>query len=115
MQRLQEVTICNFDSPPTNLAITTPDGPVAVPRAVSLLLDASEGNVAITGDPGAGKSVILHRLAVGHTADIVYLTHHQLRGTAGETRTELNLNHDLHEGPGGLDGDRARGCCCSTE
>jgi hypothetical protein len=97
VQRLQEATTDNLGSPPTNLAITTPDGPVEVPRAVSALLDASRGNVAITGDPGAGKSVILHRLAAGQTADIVYLTHHQLRGTAGKTRTELNLNHDLHE------------------
>ena len=40
------------------------------------------------------------------TADIVYLTHHQLRGTAGEMRTELNLNHDLHEVLTGWTGSR---------
>jgi hypothetical protein len=106
VQRLKEITTGNIDSPPTNLAITTPDGPVEVPRAVSALLDAFRGNVAITGDPGAGKSVILHRLAAGQTADIVYLAHHQLRGSAGKTRTELNLQHDLHEVLTGWTGSR---------
>jgi hypothetical protein len=106
VQRLQQVMTGNLGSPPTNLAITTPDGPVDVPRAVSGLLDASGGNVAITGDPGAGKSVILHRFAVRQTADVVYLTHQQLRGTAGETRAELNLDHDLHEVLTGWTGSR---------
>jgi hypothetical protein len=106
VQRLQEVTTGNLGSPPTDLAITTPDGPVEVPRAVSGLLDASGGNVAITGDPGAGKSVILHRFALRQTADVVYLTHHQLRGTAGDTRAELNLDHDLHKVLTGWTGSR---------
>jgi hypothetical protein len=106
VQRLQEITTSNLDSPPTTLAITTPDGPVEVPRVVSALLDASGGNVAITGDPGAGKSVILHGFAVRQTADVVYLTHHQLRGTGGETRAELNLQHDVHEVLKGWTGSR---------
>ncbi|GGM66479.1 hypothetical protein GCM10011608_59650 [Micromonospora sonchi] len=97
VQRLQEITTGNLDSPPTNLALTTPDGPVKVSRAASKLLDASEGNVAITGDPGAGKSVVLHRFGACQQGDIVYLTHGQLRGTAGQTRAELNLDHDLYE------------------
>ncbi|MFG3301542.1 hypothetical protein [Micromonospora chersina] len=106
VQRLREVTTGNLGSPPTNLVITTPEGPVEVARAVSVLLDASEGNVAITGDPGAGKSVVLHRFAERQAADVVYLTHHQLRGTAGETRIELNLAHDLHEVLMGWTGSR---------
>jgi hypothetical protein len=106
VQRLHDVTTGNVGSPPTNLTITTPDGQVEVSRAASGLLDASEGNVAITGDPGAGKSVILHRFAVSQTADVVYLTHQQLRGTAGETRAELNLDHDLHEVLTGWTGSR---------
>ncbi|MFE2614381.1 hypothetical protein ACFXA2_12285 [Micromonospora chalcea] len=97
VQRLQAVTTGNLGSPPTNLTLTAPEGNVQVSRAVSELLDVSEGNVAITGDPGAGKSVVLHRFAERQAADVVYLTHHQLRGTAGETRAELNLDHDLHE------------------
>ncbi|RLK24445.1 hypothetical protein DER29_2356 [Micromonospora sp. M71_S20] len=97
VQRLQAVTTGNLGSPPTNLTLTAPEGPVQISRAVSGLLDASEGNVAITGDPGAGKSVVLHRFAERQAADVVYLTHQQLRGTAGETRAELNLDHDLHE------------------
>lgn len=106
VQRLREVTTGNLGSPTTNLAITTPDGPVEVSRTVSVLLDAAEGNVAITGDPGAGKSVVLHRFAARPAADVVYLTHHQLRGTAGGTRAELNLNHDLHEVLTGWTGSR---------
>jgi hypothetical protein len=106
VQRLKDITTDNLDSPPTSLAITTPDGPVEVHRAVSALLDASAGNVAITGDPGAGKSVILHGFAVRQAADVVYLTHHRLRGTAGDTRAELNLQHDVHEVLTGWTGSR---------
>ena len=73
---------------------------------MSGLLDASGGNVAITGDPGAGKSVVLYRFAMHRPADVVYLTPDQLRGTAGDTRAELNLNHDLHEVLTGWTGSR---------
>lgn len=103
---LQEATARNLGSPPTDLAIATPEGPVEVPRAVSGLLDASEGNVAITGDPGAGKSVVLYRFAGHQPGDVAYLTSDQLRGTAGDTRAELNLNHDLHEVLTGWTGSR---------
>jgi len=106
VQRLQQVTAANLNSPPSDLALTTPDGPVEVSRAVSAVLDASDGNVAVTGDPGAGKSVLLHRFAAGHAGDVVYLTHHQLRGTAGQTRAELNLDHDLYEVLTGWTGSR---------
>ncbi len=109
VQRLREITAGNVASPPTNLAITTPDGPVEIPRTVSSALTASTGNVAVAGDPGVGKSVVLHRFAVTSGADgtdVVYLTADQLRGTAGETRVELNLNHDLSDVLSGWTGSR---------
>jgi hypothetical protein len=109
VQRLQVLTAANLSSPPTRLTITTPDGPVAVSRTVSTHLAGSVGNVAITGDPGVGKSVVLHDFAAGETAnaaDVVYLIADQLRGTAGDTRLELNLRHDLGDVLSGWTGSR---------
>ncbi|MFI5955370.1 hypothetical protein [Cryptosporangium sp. NPDC051539] len=97
IQRLRDVSASNLQSPPTNLAVTTPNGPIELPRPEVALLETATSNVAITGEPGAGKSVVLHRLANFLAFDIVYLTSHQLRGSAGETRTEIVLQHGLEE------------------
>ena len=65
VQRLQQITAGNASSPPpTSLTITTPDGPVEVPRTLSALLATSVGNLAITGDPGVGERPIPGRLQV---------------------------------------------------
>ena len=81
------------------------------------------GNLAITGAPGTGKTVLLQGLAAAQSAagtDLVMLNSENLGSTAGQTRGELNITHDLADvlagwtgsGPGLLliDGlDQARG------
>jgi hypothetical protein len=125
VERLRDITTANRASPPSSLTIGTPEGRVSIQRAVAGMLGNYSGSLALTGDPGCGKSVLLHHLAGIAEADVVYLTHQQLRGTAGQTRTELNLDHDLAEvligWPGSrpglllLDGlDQTRGTDAST-
>jgi hypothetical protein len=106
VRRLRAVTAANLATPPSSLSIGTPEGPVSIQRAVTGLLRNHRGRLAITGDPGCGKSVLLHGLAADSDAEMVYLTHQQLRGTAGQTRTELNLQHDLVEVLAGWPGSR---------
>lgn len=82
------------------LTIAAPEGPVALTRAVSPIIAAADGNVAITGAPGAGKTVILHAVATASRPqgmDVVVLRANNLRASGGQTRQELNLDHDLSE------------------
>jgi hypothetical protein len=82
------------------LTIAAPEGPVALSRSVSPILTAADGNVAITGGPGAGKTVVLHDLAVASRpqgVDVVVVRANNLRASSGQTRQELKLDHDLSE------------------
>ncbi len=90
------------------LAISAPEGPLYLDRRVQDLLLGAEGHVAVTGEPGAGKSVVLHTLArVAATShDLVVLDSDALKADRGQTRTELNLSHDLSEVLCGWTGER---------
>lgn len=110
------------------LTISTPDGPLALTRALEATVSAADGNLAITGAPGAGKTVLLHALAESLSStgtDLVVLRAENLGSTTGQTRVELNTEHDLAEilrgwtGPGPgvvlIDGlDQTRGADAST-
>jgi hypothetical protein len=96
--RLQERTATNKQALVDKATITAPEGPVSIPRQVPSIVLEAEGNVAITGAPGSGKSVMLHSLAseaASAGADLVVLRSNDLHATAGATRVELNLTHDL--------------------
>lgn len=99
VQRLQGVTASNVSSPPSSLSITTPEGPVELARSATRLVAESVGNLAVTGNPGVGKSVVLHTVATSQAAsiDVVFLTAQELGGSPGATRTELNLTYSLDE------------------
>jgi hypothetical protein len=89
---------CRPDGSPP--AIDAPEGPVELDREVSPVITAADGNVALTGEPGAGKSVVLHGLAVasrGRDVDVVMLRSTNLRASSGQLREGLNLRHDLEE------------------
>ncbi|XVU23005.1 hypothetical protein ACQPZJ_37925 [Actinoplanes sp. CA-054009] len=108
VERLQQVTRANLGAMRARLAIAAPEGPVELSRDVSAVLAAADGHLAITGEPGAGKSVILHSLAVasiGRDADVVLLRPTNLRSTAGQVRQELNLRHELEEVLSGWTGE----------
>lgn len=99
IRKLQAITAANIASPPSHLAIATPDGPVEVIREVFPIVAGVHGNLAITGEPGVGKSVVLHALATeaSSAADVVFLTAVQILNSPGSTRMELNLDHELRE------------------
>lgn len=97
VSRLRQITAAGIAAPLSSIAITTPEGPLELDRDVLSGLLKSNGNIAVTGEPGVGKSVILHRTAqtAGDSADVVFVTALQILGTPGSTRSELNLDHDL--------------------
>ncbi|UBU16437.1 NACHT domain-containing protein [Nonomuraea gerenzanensis] len=82
------------------LTIHAPEGPVSLPRTVLPAVLAADGNLAIIGEPGAGKTVILHALATQCQArgmDVVVLRANDLGATRGQTRSELGVTHDLDD------------------
>lgn len=123
IQRLRDRTRLNVQVPVASLTIAAPEKPVAVSREIEPAITGTGGNLAITGAPGTGKTVLLQGLAAAQSAagtDLVVLNSENLGSTAGETRGELNITHDLADvlagwtgsGPGLLliDGlDQARG------
>ncbi|MEV0570314.1 hypothetical protein [Dactylosporangium sp. NPDC050588] len=108
VQRLRRLAAQNLQSLAADVSIATPDGPVTLTRSVEPLLGVAAGNVAITGAPGSGKSALLSAYAseIGRQADLVVLRADELRGSAGQTRQELNLRHDLVEVLRGWSGPR---------
>ena len=100
IDRLRQITVANLAVMGRNITITAPEGPVEVSRGVSALIAGADGNVAITGAPGAGKTVVLHGLAVAASelgTDVVMLRPNDLRASRGQVRHDLNLVHDLEE------------------
>ena len=89
-------------------SIAAPDGPVRLTRSVEPALLGAAGNVAVTGVPGSGKTVLLSALAEATQAthDVAVLRAEDLRSSKAATRAELNLRHDLAEVLVGWTGQR---------
>lgn len=89
-------------------SVSTPDGPVRFTRSVESALLGAAGNLAVTGVPGSGKTVLLHTLAdsAQSTHDLVVLRSDDLRSSKAATRAELGLTHDLSDVLGGWSGPR---------
>jgi len=90
------------------VSISTPDGPVRLARSVEPALLNAAGNLAVTGAPGSGKTVLLHTLAAvaEPTHDVVVLRADDLRSSKAATRAELRITHDLSEVLAGWSGTR---------
>jgi hypothetical protein len=109
VERLRRVTADNIESLSESVTVTLPEGAVTLPRHVAQTLVSAEGSFALTGGPGAGKTVLLHSFATSlanQGVDLVLLGAGNLRATAGQTREELNLQHDLGEVLRGWSGSR---------
>ena len=89
-------------------SIAAPDGPVRLTRSVEPALLGAAGNVAVTGVPGSGKTVLLHALAqvAQVTHDLAVFRAEDLRSTKAATRAELGLRHDIAEVLAGWTGQR---------
>jgi hypothetical protein len=90
------------------VSASTPDGPVRFTRSVEPALLGATGNLAVTGVPGSGKTVLLHTLAdsAQATHDLVVLRSDDLRSSKAATRAELGLTHDLSDVLAGWSGQR---------
>jgi len=108
INRLRALSAANMGLLGDAVSISTPDGPVRLVRSVEPALLAATGNLAVTGSPGSGKTVLLHRLATvaEPTHELVVLRSDDLRSSKAATRAELNLRHDLAEVLAGWSGKR---------
>ena len=89
--RLQAVTRMNTSMLGGAVSISTPEGPVRLARSVAPTLVSADGNLAVIGAPGAGKTVLLNELATvaAATHDLVVLRSDDLRSTRSATCSEL--------------------------
>lgn len=97
---LRQVTASNIAVLESALTLTTPEGGLTLEREVGPILQAAEGSFALTGEPGTGKTALLCQLAtylIDQGNDVVLLGAEQLRASAGQTRMELNLEHDIKD------------------
>ncbi len=105
--RLRAVTADLLNDPAFGWTVPTPEGPVALSRDVTPIITSADGNVALTGPPGAGKSVVARALAkrlVAAGEDVVLLSSEALAGSSATARAELRLSHDLADILVGWDG-----------
>jgi hypothetical protein len=108
IENLRALSSANIRLLGEEASIAAPDGPVRLTRSIEPTLLGADGNLALTGVPGSGKSVLLHALAQAAQAnhDLVVLQAEDLRSTKAATRAELNLRHDLAEVLVGWTGQR---------
>jgi hypothetical protein len=108
IDHLRALSEANIELLGEAVSLATPDGQVRLARSVEPALLCAAGNLAVTGVPGSGKTVLLHTLAdsARDTHDLVVLRSDDLRSTKGATRAELGLAHDLSEVLAGWSGRR---------
>jgi hypothetical protein len=108
-QSLREVTTAGLDANEPEVTIPAPEGAVAIRRDVADLLACADGDFAMIGEPGAGKSVLAAGLAASLLAageDVVFLGTESLAGSLGTTRTELGMQNNLDQVLRGWGGSR---------
>jgi hypothetical protein len=90
--------------------IGSPEGDITITRpVVNLVIDAvPEGSLAITGEPGSGKSAVVHEVAarLGTTATIVVLTVEASAISLEALRSDLGLEHSLVDVLAQMPGDK---------
>ncbi len=109
IQRLRDRTQLNMQVPAAALTIAAPEEAVALPREIEPAIAGADGNLAITGAPGTGKTVLLHSLAKAQAPadiDLVVLNSENLGATSGQTRDELGIAHNLADVLAGWTGSR---------
>ena len=107
-QRLRDVTTAALDANRPEVTIPAPEGAVAIQRDVADLLARADGDFAMIGEPGAGKSVLAAGLAATLLTgeDVVFLGAESLAGSLGTTRTELGMQNNIGQVLKGWGGSR---------
>jgi hypothetical protein len=109
VERLRAITAAVLDSSSHELTITAPDGDVSIHRDVAHIVGGADGNFALIGDAGAGKSVLavdFARERIAAADDVVFLEAESLAATLGATKVELDLEHNLDRVLQGWNGAR---------
>ena len=109
IQRLREVTAAVLGTNAPEVTIPAPEGAVSIHREVADLLAHTEGDFALIGEPGAGKTVLAAVVAAGLLEageDVVFLGAETLAGSLGATRTELGMLNNLDQVLSGWGGSR---------
>jgi len=100
LERLRKRTADNLGPAKPPLQLTVPEGVVELARDVDCVVIGANGSFAVTGDPGAGKTVVLHHLArhlMDDGQDVVLLTADDLAGLSGRSGQEFTLEHEIGE------------------
>lgn len=97
IRALREYTRLTLDSLDHLATLTVHGRPVRIQRAVTQFLraQAMHESLVVVGDPGAGKSGVLHELArclLADQQDVVFLAADRMEESL---RTELGLQHEL--------------------
>ncbi len=109
VERLRQVTTAVLDTNAPDVTIPAPEGPITIRRDVADLVARADGEFALIGEPGAGKSVLAADLAaelINAGEDVVFLGAESLAGSLGATRTELAMQNNLDQVLRGWDGSR---------
>jgi len=96
--RLRAVTAAALDTASEELVIAAPDARISVRREVAGVIGASDGNFALIGEAGSGKSVIAMGFASERRAageDVVFLQAESLAASLAQTTAELDLDHTI--------------------
>jgi hypothetical protein len=108
-QRLRDITRAALDANAREVTIPAPEGAVAIQRDVADLLARADGDFALIGEPGAGKTVLAVGVAgtlLDAAEDVVFLGAESLAGSLGATRTELAMQNNLDQVLRGWDSGR---------
>jgi hypothetical protein len=97
IRSLREYTRLTLESVDHLATLSVLGRPVRIQRPVTeyLRARAMEHSLVVVGEPGAGKSGVLHELGSGfrnNHQDVVFLAAHRLEGSF---KAELGLDHDL--------------------
>lgn len=90
--------------------LITPEGDISINRLVTdaVVTAASRGSFLITGEPGSGKSAVLHAAAeaLAASAPVVFLSVDETATSLDVLRREIGLEHRITEVLGAFDDNR---------
>lgn len=110
VEKLRAYSAAAFERVRRFRALHAPEGDLAIERLVTdaVVASAAQGSFLITGEPGAGKSAILHAAAerLSASAPIIFLPVEATATSLDNLRREIGLEHPVVEVLRAFDGNR---------